>query len=222
MESRPGFSAIYGLYCPETGALRYIGKTNHPRKRLGQHTRGNSGQLHMPVVRWCRDLRKRGLQPRMEVLTWCRDWETAERRIIAAYRKTGTDLLNVADGGAHVPPHRVDADTVIPTGPVFRAAMVEVSRVQRSLVEGESPAAPFYRDLMGLYRAVRRDFIRKGRRESAIAFDLGLWAHFVLRDPIDWDMVLWRPTEKSRRQKRPAIAAVRDMLARYRIPLATV
>lgn len=95
-----GLPSIYGLFCPDTGALRYVGKANKPAKRLATHIR-ESRRRKTPVACWVAKLASEGKTPVMRVLeAGCSDWEGAERRLIAHHREQGAALLNVADGGA--------------------------------------------------------------------------------------------------------------------------
>lgn len=90
---------IYGLFDPDTGELRYVGKANNAAKRLKTHLQE---RVHKrPVNNWVRSLVMQGKSPVMRVLeTVAKDkWEEAERRLIAQHRKT-SNLLNLADGGA--------------------------------------------------------------------------------------------------------------------------
>lgn len=88
--------AIYALKCPESGAVRYIGKANNPKNRLATHIRG-ARKRRTPVHCWIGSLAS---PPVMEVLEWvdAADWVAAERRLIAEYRMHAR-LLNLADGG---------------------------------------------------------------------------------------------------------------------------
>ena len=86
--------SIYGLF-DATGELRYIGKSNNPKKRLGSHLR-DAKRLKTPLYAW---INKHGM-PEMRVLEAnCPDWQEAERRHIADARARGERLLNIADGG---------------------------------------------------------------------------------------------------------------------------
>lgn len=86
--------SIYGLY-DKQGRLRYIGKANHPGRRLAGHMRA-SKKLKSPLYDW---IRKHG-QPEMRVLEAdCADWRASERAFIASARLAGLPLLNLADGG---------------------------------------------------------------------------------------------------------------------------
>lgn len=100
---------IYGLYCPETGELRYIGKANNSKQRLKSHLR-DSRRRETPVYCWMRALGQRGLVPGLRVLCVTDDWRAKERALIQEHRLAGARLLNVADGGDEpLCPHEVRA-----------------------------------------------------------------------------------------------------------------
>jgi hypothetical protein len=90
---------IYGLFEPDTGDLRYVGKAKDTVKRLKSHLR-ESRTGTRPVHNWIRKLALAGKIPKIEVLEVVRSekWAEAEIRLIAEHRKTA-NLLNVADGG---------------------------------------------------------------------------------------------------------------------------
>ena len=90
---------IYGLYDPESGALRYVGKAKKSALRFKNHLR-EAIREDRPVHRWIRKLMDAGKLPRLEVLESVedQDWQEAEIRLIALHRTT-SQLLNIADGG---------------------------------------------------------------------------------------------------------------------------
>jgi hypothetical protein len=91
---------IYGLIDPRTGAIRYIGKSKNPEKRLQQHLRDRKRRQHYPVSRWLHSLAGDGRVPVLTIL-WRgaeSSWMGVERAEIAKHRAAG-NLLNVADGG---------------------------------------------------------------------------------------------------------------------------
>ena len=97
-----GIVEIYALSCPDTGAVRYIGKANDSLKRLKSHIR-DSRRRDTPVYRWFRKLALSQKMPAMKVVATAGpdEWESTERRLILEYRAAGAQLLNVAEGGDH-------------------------------------------------------------------------------------------------------------------------
>jgi hypothetical protein len=89
---------IYGLYCPKSGELRYIGKANDAAKRLKSHIR-DSRRRKTPVYDWFNKLNKEGLFPVCKVIQKTENWKEDEMRLIQISRARGDRLLNVADGG---------------------------------------------------------------------------------------------------------------------------
>lgn len=89
---------IYALTCPETGAIRYIGKARVASDRLKRHL-SDAKRKRTPVQCWIDSLANRGLMPVLNILAECEDWVTAERHAIAYARSMGLKLLNLADGG---------------------------------------------------------------------------------------------------------------------------
>ncbi len=94
---------IYALRCPETNEVRYIGKAKDPHSRLGGHIR-SAGLRNRPLGNWIASLLKRGKRPSMTIEASCiGDWRPVEVAMIAQYRELTGNMLNVADGGDHVP-----------------------------------------------------------------------------------------------------------------------
>jgi hypothetical protein len=90
---------IYGLYDPETGELRYIGKSERPEMRYQNHLNevSNCHRSH-----WIQALKRKGLKPFMEILEsidgeW--PWQESERHWIARMRRLRCRLTNNTDGG---------------------------------------------------------------------------------------------------------------------------
>ncbi|GAB4477533.1 MAG: hypothetical protein Kow00124_20840 [Anaerolineae bacterium] len=84
---------IYALSDPDTGEVRYVGKTEDPRKRLGEHL---SSPTNDDMRAWLDTLKARGQQPAMEILEVVTDgsWVQREARQIWRFRQMGYDLLN--------------------------------------------------------------------------------------------------------------------------------
>lgn len=167
--------AIYGLYDPRTGALRYIGKAKDPEKRLSSHLRPSSLGRPFPVAAWCRELLAVGLRPRLEVLTWARDWHIAERRLIAAHRAAGIDLLNVADGGIDVPAGKPGASGL--GTPIWSKIVGQFASVFQLLRGRESEQ--WWRDILADTKHCRRIVLRKAGRPGLMLYDTCLYAQFV-------------------------------------------
>ena len=102
---------IYGLTCPHTGKVRYVGKSDNPLVRLNSHLSNLKNRT--PKVCWIRSLLKDGYRPGVVLLELVDSslWEDAERRWIAKLREGGADLLNYLDGGEGWPsgrPHSLE------------------------------------------------------------------------------------------------------------------
>lgn len=90
---------IYGLCDPDSGDIRYIGKTIRPQERFTNHMneRSNCHRSH-----WLQKLKAQGKRPDMVILEtvsgeW--PWQEAERYWIARGRALGWPLVNNTDGG---------------------------------------------------------------------------------------------------------------------------
>lgn len=93
---------IYALKCPETGAIRYIGKTYDLNKRFAQHL-GSSKKDHRAC--WIHSLKSRGLVPIMETIDEVAEseWQALEAAYIEYFLEQGCDLVNATPGGESNP-----------------------------------------------------------------------------------------------------------------------
>lgn len=101
-KSIPPVSGIYSLHCPQTGDIRYIGKSKNIRNRFHGHM-GVSKANKYPVAMWIKELRECGSAPNLCILhkasnEMLDDLEIAE---ISKHRNKGCNLLNLHSGGAH-------------------------------------------------------------------------------------------------------------------------
>lgn len=89
---------IYGLCCPETSIVRYVGKSVNATKRIKAHLReAHKGRRHTPLYCWMRTLRAAPIIKILETVPED-EWQEAERRWIAELKPLG-NLLNLAEGG---------------------------------------------------------------------------------------------------------------------------
>lgn len=89
---------IYALVDPRDDAIRYIGASVDPVKRLESHLRDKEGNRKCG---WLSELKNLGLTPRLIEIEIASEseWEEAERWWIAECRAVGCDLTNHTDGG---------------------------------------------------------------------------------------------------------------------------
>lgn len=92
-----GKALVYGLVDPRTNAVRYVGKTLNPRRRMETHL---EKPCNARLAVWLGELKFLGLRPEMVAIEIVprSHWERAERKWIAHYR-TLCDTLNVQPGG---------------------------------------------------------------------------------------------------------------------------
>lgn len=90
---------IYALKDPRTDKIRYVGKSDHPTKRLSAHRYRGKQPTHKSC--WIRGLAMEGLKPNLEVLDEVpkTQWELWEREYIRLFRALGFKLVNLSDGG---------------------------------------------------------------------------------------------------------------------------
>ena len=91
---------LYGIYCPCTGELRYIGiTTGLLSTRLSGHLRNpTNGKIAL----WFNELKKNNKKPLIKLINKYNSYEellTSEINEIKRNRESSTNLLNVADGG---------------------------------------------------------------------------------------------------------------------------
>lgn len=94
---------IYTLTDPRDGAIRYVGKTDNPERRLAMHLKE---RYHSHKNHWLQELASEGLKPIMTIIETVSEgqgWEDRERYWIAHFRAIGCPLTNGTDGGDHPP-----------------------------------------------------------------------------------------------------------------------
>lgn len=93
---------LYVLTDPVTGAVRYLGKSYNPFKRMKGHMR-DSAPSHKK--NWIDSLKAQGLIPHMDLLDEVpvSQWEFWEREYIRVFRAIGIPLTNQCEGGENPP-----------------------------------------------------------------------------------------------------------------------
>lgn len=93
---------IYILQDPRNNLVKYVGKSNNPRRRYTSHlvyTPKNKSHCH----RWIQSLKKKGLKPIMTVIDEITgDWEWLEQYWIEQFKHWGFVLTNHTKGGEGV------------------------------------------------------------------------------------------------------------------------
>lgn len=94
---------IYVLRCPETNAVRYVGKCIDLKTRVRQHiSESRIGKVKSHKCTWIASLLRKGLKPKIEidcVVDDGDDWKAVEQARVAFHRANGWDLTNGTDGG---------------------------------------------------------------------------------------------------------------------------
>lgn len=91
---------IYALCEPGSGEVRYIGKSDNPKRRLAVHC-SDFTDKDTYRVRWLKALHIRGFKPEMVIL--CEvplgGWQDAEKLQIRLAQMSGCRLVNLSPGG---------------------------------------------------------------------------------------------------------------------------
>ena len=98
---------IYGLVCPITSKVKYVGKTSSLKRRFAEHKHNclvDAKYENKHLMHWWRKLERKGLEPQMVVLeeVSAETWKCAEQKWIAHYGRHA--LCNKNDGGTEPPP----------------------------------------------------------------------------------------------------------------------
>ena len=95
-----GMAHIYGLCDPITQQLRYVGKTNDPKKRLQAHLRCREKEKSY-LTNWIKSLKAAGRKPEIFVIEDIpeAEWQEAEQFWISYFRAIGANLVNMLPGG---------------------------------------------------------------------------------------------------------------------------
>lgn len=88
---------IYTLSCPESGLVRYVGKSDNPKLRFNSHKYEKIGKKYA----WIKSVLNQGLNPVLEIIdeVSIHEWQEKERHYIKLFKCIGASLLNCTDGG---------------------------------------------------------------------------------------------------------------------------
>ena len=91
---------IYALCEPGTQTIRYIGKSDNPKKRLGEHTHPRK-KIRTHLTNWVSKVLSECQVPSLLILKEVpgNEWEWWERSYIQNARMLGFNLVNMAEGG---------------------------------------------------------------------------------------------------------------------------
>lgn len=159
---------IYALKDPDTGDVRYIGKSIRPSRRYLEHL-SLAPVENTPKAKWVAGLVAAGKRPVMEIIARSADWEVDEQKYIEAYSKT-CNLLNVAPGGLAI------CAAGSKTGPREKNLFREVSqRVGRIISDyRESGDVATVAELMGHLHTARKLYRRAANAGASAQFNKGL------------------------------------------------
>lgn len=101
-----GTTFIYALKCPDSGRIRYIGKSDRPEIRAINHVKNAKcypAKDHRAC--WISKLIQEEKRPILEVLDEVPygEWQFWEREYIRVFRTLNFSLVNTADGGESPP-----------------------------------------------------------------------------------------------------------------------
>lgn len=93
---------IYTLIDPNTNEIRYIGKSNTPRKRLYDHINECNTNKKSHKISWIKTLLDKGKRPTIEIIDeiYTTEWEFWEQYWISQFKTWGFNLTNITAGGA--------------------------------------------------------------------------------------------------------------------------
>ena len=91
---------IYSLEYPE-GNVRYIGKSNNPKKRFNSHLKDAIKFTHSHKLAWINSLLKEDKKPILKIIDEVSmdNWQFWEKYWIAQFKVWGFDLTNSTEGG---------------------------------------------------------------------------------------------------------------------------
>jgi len=93
-------TSIYGLIDPMTSQIRYVGKSDDPKRRYREHIKNAKNGCKRYKHDWIRSLFKKGREPVLIILQhYVKDWRKAEQFWVQYYKDKGHKLTNLAPAG---------------------------------------------------------------------------------------------------------------------------
>ena len=95
-----GTQYIYALVDPRDDAIRYVGKSHRPERRLREHIKGARDGKKTHCCNWLRELGREGVKPEMVLIEACTIDTWADREVfwIGEIGKFA-NLTNMCAGG---------------------------------------------------------------------------------------------------------------------------
>lgn len=145
-------TVLYALADPESGEIRYIGKTTSSlASRLQSHLyRARRGKDGSPKGKWIERLIEKGGRPaifKVEEIGDTEDWAQRERACIRRHRDSGFNLLNVSDGGNGS--HKIDSRVEL-TEEVVSMLGVEADSVIAERLGVSRKAVTYHREKLAI------------------------------------------------------------------------
>lgn len=104
---------IYGLVCPDSGKVMYVGKSANPTVRYNQHVYGPELNSTPKKSNWLKQLKDNGKEPGLIILEECDDAVCSLRESywIKHYLQVNPDLTNMV-GVPHSKKKLIDYESV--------------------------------------------------------------------------------------------------------------
>lgn len=170
---------IYILKDPDNLEVRYVGRTNNPKKRLSSHLNPDKTRS-LPSTRWALRLKRENKKPIMEIVEETNDWEASEVKWIAHYRFLGADLLNIDDGGI-VEIHKYNHYKRT-SSKKYRSVISKLS----SLPEMNEESVKFWHTIRDGIKKIRTSIRLELGDDAVFYFDDCIYAEFVTRKPMSF------------------------------------
>lgn len=121
MVGKSNIAYIYALCCPFNGEVRYIGKTNNPKRRYREHLTLLNERTHK--TNWIKKLLQQNVNPTIKFLEIVRSDLINDREIFWINKFNGTNLLNGTLGGDGGQTHTLTTPVLRSDGTIFKSVV---------------------------------------------------------------------------------------------------